>query len=1005
MPVFARSPAAFVLETGEVAALVSEPSQRSRGIFTLRDSTGGRVFINYENPTRGERLVWFALTVDGKTQKEPAVTPVLVREFDADKKTLPTTIRYLRHAQSLEAVYFPETKEVHLYYWANLFSPLKRNPTAIACHTISLSPSDSSNLGDFTTYPDLNNPLHLAVSKIPEQAQDFPLNVGSHGKPIHGILAIQGSLNFKLSLNNSYPEPSLGMKWRGATLEVVLARRNPPQDSWSSLNLPRSLLPPPPPSPPPSPPLPPSPPTIAQDPTLNGPYLQGNPQAVVRLSATVTIADKTYPVQWIQTPSRGNSYVLEVPPSPTDFAALQIYQASVRFQEEHALLDPQLTLTIDPPSQPSGRDSYVSLYLTAISLNLNCSTAFEGTLDQLYSGYRRLPIPYTLPLPPGEPHATPQKTADPYFNVAVGDLAEDPGGGWPGIYNQTALDCLLQVGASTYNRAYDPLQETDAHRRLPSTPGLIQPNQIQERAALITMKAVEDQLIDHTNHQYFQRELEDLPSATRVLMYARGSLIDLHAEEQTPPPDFDTTETAGLIIGAAELIPAILGEQYKGENFITLESSKVLFPFDVPLPGFISILPGEVGHQFLVSGGSPPYTWCLRRTRSSASDPARRPNLPTGDDPPPPYPFTNDGNLVDPLPAFPEATQGGGLPPGMLLDRQGLLYGTPSLPGTYLFRLHVKDATNHHAETTVKLLVLNDHNDPVSCSTPRVTPIPYKATVASAIIPPIPDAASVENWRAYIGAVGGETGQYFFTFTNPFDSPRQQVPVDNTIPVLNLNITSGQLSAPRITSDNFQTLVGIWLFEIQVTESLPSGSSDLPTCDRRAVAVSIGTARVAGESDQTTTVSSASYLLPEGNYQPKSPVRTHLILDPPVPVRAFVQGKNTSLRGSPGFNVRPDIGLNLRPGPITGTLPGIMNPVAVVGTFVDTQSPSHYQLDWSASNPTDYYRDMVDRFIPALDSLPPPPGPPPPPDSVPARGATIDDMIPTGKRIRPLWPI
>jgi hypothetical protein len=152
-------------------------------------------------------------------------------------------------------------------------------------------------------------------------------------------------------------------------------------------------------------------------------------------------------------------------------------------------------------------------------------------------------------------------------------------------------------------------------------------------------------------------------------------------------------------------------------------------------------------------------------------------------------------------------------------------------------------------------------------------------------------------------------------------------------------------------------------------------------------------------------VASALSTVPEGEYQAEAPARPYLILNPPVPVKAFVKGKNTYLRGNVSFPLRPDLGgLNVSPGVVTSVMPGSINPVQVVGLGVEPSAPSFYFLDWMRSNPVAYFRDIVDRF----DPVPVTPGPTLPPGSPSGgdvSGSSIDEQIPVGKRIRPLWPV
>jgi hypothetical protein len=718
------------------------------------------------------------------------------------------------------------------------------------------------------------------------------------------------------------------------------------------------------------------------------------------------------PMQWDQIAETGNPFVLQVPSDPEAFNnptnLPAIYTGLVRFPESRpdTLIRLDLGVFIDNlyyPLDNSHQDGFTSLFILALDATLECHGVDEGGRDIFYSSYKNTPISYTLPLDPEEPHSTLRTQESPQFNYLVGDPPVDPGEGWAGVYNYLDLSRLLSPGGASVGKSFDPFQVTDAHKNLPASPGLIITSQVQNQGELITLASISNLLDAYTQHLYHQREIQALRFSTRVLMLARGKLQNLILRETQP--GFDDTvipQFGGLTIGAANLRPAVLNEPYVGTNSVTVENTIVLFPFGVSLPGFATSAPGEVGHKFIVSGGTSPYSWCLRRTRSSQGDPARVPVIPGPT--PPPYPFDDFGDMITPEPEYPQATRGGGLPPGMLLNQDGLLYGTPTVPGVYLFRLHVKDNTGLRGEATVRFIVLSQEGQPVPCSQTRGTPIQYKTTITRSILPYVPNASVSSTWRGKIEAVGGQTGKYMFFFSNPLDAPRQSVPVSGSNHILRMNIGSGILSLDGLTSVNFAQYRGLWLFDIQATEVI-SGEK---TCDIRAVALPIGTTTIAGIPENTSSPDSFSKI-PDGDYKPEAPVRTYLVLEPPVPVSSFTQGKNVYLRGNAGLPLRPDLGgINLRTSIVTSVNPGTVNPVRVIGLGVETGTPSHYYLDYLHSNPCTYFREIVDRFDPVPISPPPPPRPPLPPGSPPPpiiEGSEIDDMIVVGKRIRPLWPV
>jgi hypothetical protein len=344
----------------------------------------------------------------------------------------------------------------------------------------------------------------------------------------------------------------------------------------------------------------------------------------------------------------------------------------------------------------------------------------------------------------------------------------------------------------------------------------------------------------------------------------------------------------------------------------------------------------------------------------------------------------------------------------MLFDIHGLFYGTPTQVGTYVFRVHVQDSTGLHGEATVLFFVVEDVYYPDGpmgpCSEIRTIPATFKATITRTNMPSIQNTdQSIGMWRGQVEATGGQTGDYLFTFPDPLDPPNQMVPSSKNQNMLEMGIGTGTMTINGLTTGNFNDSKGVWLFEVQVTEVVPSGV--VPTCDVRALSLSIGTTQVAGMDDPVA--SSADTTIPEGAYQAEVPIRPYLILDPPVMVKAFIQGKNTYLRGNVPFPLRPDLGgIYLNPGIVTSVNPGSMNPVQVIGIGLESSAPSFYYLDWQRSNPAAYFRNIVDRFdpVPVVPAPPAPPGLPPSAIS-PISGSSIDDMIPVGKRIRPLWPV
>jgi hypothetical protein len=333
----------------------------------------------------------------------------------------------------------------------------------------------------------------------------------------------------------------------------------------------------------------------------------------------------------------------------------------------------------------------------------------------------------------------------------------------------------------------------------------------------------------------------------------------------------------------------------------------------------------------------------------------------------------------------------------MLLNRDGLFYGTPTRVGTFLFRLHVRDRNGLRGETTIRFIVLSSSTDKIPCSSGRGFPVNYKTTITQISLPILFKSSDLSNWEGRVEVVGGQSGKYNFFFPRSDDSPYQQTPRISSRSVLTLSSGDGRLSLGNLQPEDFDQVRGVWVFEIQAIEIMEHNNSGPMTCDRRAVSLSIGTTRTAGISD--TDLNLEDGILPEGRYTERPVRRSYLILDPPVIVDVFIQGKNVYLRGNRGFPLRPDLGgLNLNPGIVTSLNPGVVNPVQVIGINPDSLSPAHIYQDWTHSDPCDYFRDTYDRFDPV------PVAPSSGGDGA-VTGTQIDDQLPIGKRIRPLWPV
>jgi hypothetical protein len=317
----------------------------------------------------------------------------------------------------------------------------------------------------------------------------------------------------------------------------------------------------------------------------------------------------------------------------------------------------------------------------------------------------------------------------------------------------------------------------------------------------------------------------------------------------------------------------------------------------------------------------------------------------------------------------------------------------------------VKDSNGLRGEATIRFEVLLDEFQTPHCFKP---PGEYSTSISYVDIPSLSDSSKITTWEGQVGAIGGETDKYLFTIPSKSVPPKQQVPQLSGGPILEISLFDGFLTMPALNSSNFSSCTGVWVFEVQAQEYFGKVSSPppspppplpLPTCDRRGVAISIGTTLVAGIDDITVSTIPDG-LLPEGKYSSSDgPARDYLILDSPVVVEPFPQGKNVYLAGNVSYFIAP--GNPNNPGNVVVQNPGMMSPVQMVGLRQDTLTPAYVCEDVQNSNPGEFFRDIYDRFEESVSS----PAPPVSPGSPPASGGAIDVFIQVGKRIRPLWPL
>lgn len=223
MPVIGRRPSAFIMENGEVGAVLSESCQRNRGKLQLKDpSTGKILFSVEETPPKGERLAWIASSVEGNFYENEVITPILIMENDSENGLPPLKLRYLRHALNPEIYLYQNTNEVHLYWWANTFTPLTKPNSLVDCQSVKMGPVETFQVSMASTLPENSVPPHIAL----QRDLDSSLDPIYQGKRAHGVIGRQGSLLFLLAKKNgssTYDLPGQlpsGMYWQGSVSVV-----------------------------------------------------------------------------------------------------------------------------------------------------------------------------------------------------------------------------------------------------------------------------------------------------------------------------------------------------------------------------------------------------------------------------------------------------------------------------------------------------------------------------------------------------------------------------------------------------------------------------------------------------------------------------------------------------------------------------------------------------------------------------------------------------------------
>lgn len=1001
MPVLGRRPAVF-LRNGAPAIVVSEHLRRDRGAMLLREPKKSYpAIVVDETPLTGERVVMFSIASSGEFPPDGPFFPVLVLEKSAKQGAIPYRARYLRHAINPEVVFDEKTQQVQLFWFWNSFTPLDRFNTAETCRRVSLKPVKTLAAGSYQTHPTDSYAPHVALQDLPDTVEtyqvigDLDLNAFADG-----VWGRAGILGLEMGRDEGLPE---GMRWLGATVVLICARRpltveftgngSPTGGTEDSI--------------------------VSLPEEFRAPYSNFSVESpafyTLKVMAELVVGNEAYEVTW-----PGGLLELTLPADDSDQVYPIRYEGKVQFKTP--LIDPNqkirlnIKTLVDPLTYPD--DERAAVYYQAAEVVLECFSVTESLTGQYYGPPRDLPLPFTTPLPEKEPHSTAQTAVDPQYIGKVGDPPADPSQGYAGLFNRHNLSEQLLVGGTSQARLYNPMQLSDGHQKLPETPGLIIPERLRSRAKDINLRSIQDELSQHTAHLYHQREMQDLRYATRTLMTAVGNIVRLQVTEQPPPTGQSSVgdPVTTLRIGASTLLAAEFYRPYVGSRYVSVNNTATLFPFGVSIPsgpGAIAVNLGEQGHQFEVSGGRPPYTWTIRRTRSSSNDPARSIDL-NGDNQvvfAAEYPFDQVGNPVPDI-EWPVTVVGGGLPPGMALNNRGLLYGMPTEAGTFLFRLVCRDRDNRVAEQTIRFYVaggegdLPYYEDDLSAADPanfsrEDSGLFAKTDIVRASLNPVDSVESVGSWQGTLLAVGG-LAPYRWRWVDPKNNPRQEICSTSAGDAVQLSLDGKvQLNLPNESAISQAT--GLWLWEVEAQEAFP----DEPTIDRAPVTLAVGVDLISnfGGSNTDATVETVVSYLPEGSYTSNSRLIDVLVLDPPVPVQHFQDAQNVMLRGTRGHFTRPDLGGGyIGPGPITTINPGVMTPVGVVGVFELGYNVARTQLDFSVGNPTGLWT-QIDKFDPQqLGEEGQEPPAPAEDGEIVVEDASILDQTVISKRLRPLWP-
>jgi hypothetical protein len=986
-----------VTESGRAYVIVSEHLTRARGTMSLGDGTRIR-FRCRETPWPFERVLFLGrLPLDSGI---PSLVPVLIREGQPGEEGAPDPqhVRYLRHCVGPNMVYDRDRGEFTVFWWWNLFRPPELpapcpepilmpfrtvfNAGAISISSRVIPPHECLRKTPQDYYAGRYNPTPRQLRAedsyglpgdppVPCPPDPDPADDACNDYP-SGVLFREGSVSLAMDLvedeivrfADDSPQPPPQGLWEGIVVSLVGCRRDfleglagdfspTGEGSVRESDAGRAI-----------PPL------------YQPPYSDTARGRAIRISGTVSVAGgDPKPIQWRLTDgSRTES--LEISHSTDSVFPSQIdgdvdlestVPAEVHRRDSDTELRETAVVVISVESRHSRPASgpIPGFFVGGVTARLLCGAPDQESLVGYYGETAEIPLPYAELPPEGEPHREPEVSADPDFRGAVGDAPAETTGIEAGLVRRFAIDRSLLAGGASHAAAFSPLVVSGGHQRLQPTPGLITGESVVDIGARIDLSTIPGETIRHTKERHHSLETSASSLAVSVRMSAKGRLYRLEMRESTPPGSGESAADRTVRVSASALRPARKGEAYVGPDSRTIEDGTLLFPFGVSVPGFVVVDPGEVGHQFLASGGTPPYRWSLRPLRRDSGGFPGYPTLP-GDEPP----FLPDGSRTSE--ELPDYATAGGLPPGMILSEDGLLYGTPSSAGDFAFRAYAEDSAGKSGEATFLLQVMSESEERPVCDEEIQFPDPRRVTPAGIRLPPY-DFASGSAIVGRLSAVGG-TPPYRWRNTNPLD-----VSVGGAE---GIRVASGG----EVTVVSPSTIPGIYSFVAEVADSTGS-------CARAAVSAMIGVPEfaVVGDSPEEDA---ADPVGPEGPHASETPFREWLILDPPIAVSERRQLANLVPRGTRGHTVRPDLaGPYIRGGgPISGVSPGILTPVGLFGAWWEETGSSVPRMDYALGDPEDFTESHVDRFEPSPD------------ETGSIVGATIDAQTTIGKRIRPLWP-